>query len=122
MRQWRFILPYPPTVNHYWKWTRTGVTLRDEGDRYRDLVTMVLKTQKLRLRLTGRLAIEIVCEPPDRRRRDLDNILKATLDSLMHGGMVRDDEQFDLLMVRRGNPVPGGRLGIVVSEIDTERD
>lgn len=127
MSSWRFILPYPPSVNNYWKWAPGGkatgtVHLTASGEQYRQLVAYILKAQNLRLRLTGRLAIEITVETPDKRRRDIDNILKATLDSLVHGGLVLDDEQFDLLMVRRGNPVPGGRLGITITEVYTERD
>jgi len=39
--------------------------------------------------------------PPDRRRRDLDNLLKSVLDALEHAGVYADDSQVDLLVVRR---------------------
>ena len=31
--------------------------------------------------------------PPDKRRRDLDNIQKSLWDALQHGGAYRDDSQ-----------------------------
>ena len=55
--------------------------------------------------------------PPDLRRRDLDNLLKPTLDALQHAGVYEDDSQVDLLMTRRGGVVPGGRLAVRMTEL-----
>ena len=52
------------------------------------------------------------------RRRDLDNILKAPLDALTHAGLLIDDEQFDEINIVRGQLVPGGRLGIKITELE----
>ncbi|WP_415829247.1 RusA family crossover junction endodeoxyribonuclease, partial [Escherichia coli] len=49
---------------------------------------------------------------------DLDNILKGLLDSLIHAGFAEDDEQFDDIRVIRGVKVPGGRLGIKITELE----
>ena len=54
---------------------------------------------------------------PDKRRRDLDNILKAPLDALTHAGLLMDDEQFDEINIVRGQPVSGGRLEIRITEV-----
>ena len=64
-----------------------------------------------------RTAIKIIAEPPDKRRRDLDNILKAPLDALTHAGLLMDDEQFDEINIVRGQPVSGGRLEIRITEV-----
>ncbi|PZZ48027.1 hypothetical protein DIV28_23285 [Escherichia coli] len=60
--------------------------------------------------------------PPtvDKRRRDLDNILKAPLDVLTHAGLLIDDEQFDEINIVRGQLVPGGRLGVKIYKIESE--
>jgi crossover junction endodeoxyribonuclease RusA len=50
--------------------------------------------------------------PPDRRRRDLDNLLKALLDSIEHAGVYEDDSQIDLLVARRREPLAPGRIGV----------
>ena len=52
---------------------------------------------------------------PDKRRRDLDNLLKATLDSLTHAGVWSDDSQIDALSIRRF-PI-GGMLKVRIEEI-----
>jgi crossover junction endodeoxyribonuclease RusA len=54
--------------------------------------------------------------PPDRRRRDLDNLAKPTLDALEHAGVYEDDSQIDLLIIRRQDVVHGGRLEVSVTE------
>ncbi|WP_140394409.1 RusA family crossover junction endodeoxyribonuclease, partial [Escherichia coli] len=57
---------------------------------------------------------------PDKRRRDLDNILKAPLDALTHAGLLIDDEQFDEINIVRGHLVLGGRLGVKIYKIESE--
>jgi len=42
-----------------------------------------------------RLRVVIECFPPDRRRRDLDNLGKSCLDSLQHAKIFVDDNQID---------------------------
>jgi crossover junction endodeoxyribonuclease RusA len=54
----------------------------------------------------GRLAVEIEAHVPDKRKRDLDNLFKAVLDSLTHAGVWADDSQIDALRIVR-KPVGG---------------
>jgi crossover junction endodeoxyribonuclease RusA len=57
---------------------------------------------------------------PDRRRRDLDNVLKSTLDSLTHAGVWDDDSQIDQLSVERGFLDKGkGFIRITITPLDT---
>ena len=39
----------------------------------------------------GAVSISIVARPPDRRKRDLDNLMKATLDLLVRHQVIADD-------------------------------
>ncbi|WP_394627979.1 RusA family crossover junction endodeoxyribonuclease, partial [Escherichia coli] len=91
--------------------------ISEAGKRYRRDVALIVRQQWLKLNLSGRLAIKIIAEPPDKRRRDLDNILKAPLDALTHAGLLIDDEQFDEINIVRGQLVSGGRLGVKIYEI-----
>lgn len=68
--------------------------------------------------LNGRLAIEILAIPPDRRARDLDNILKSLLDSLVHAGVVQDDSQFDAIAIARRPPEKPGRVEIKIHQLE----
>lgn len=118
MNEYQFVLPYPPSLNTYWRRRGNTYFVSKVGERYRRDVALIVRQQRLKLNLSGRLAIKIIAEPPDKRRRDLDNILKGLLDSLIHAGFAEDDEQFDDIRVIRGVKVPGGRLGIKITELE----
>ncbi|APL10578.1 RusA family crossover junction endodeoxyribonuclease [Escherichia coli] len=113
-----FVLPYPTTVDTYWRRRGSTYFVSKADERYRRDVAFIVRQLRLNLKLSGRLAIKIITEPPDKLRRDLDNILKAPLDALTHAGMLIDDEQFDEINIVRALPVPGGRLGIKITELE----
>lgn len=102
-------LPYPPSVNHYYRRVCSRTLISREGRRYRERVCASLGDLGIR-RFVGPVAVEVELFPPDRRRRDCDNTLKALFDSLQHGGVYRDDSQIVRLVVEKFDCVPGGRV------------
>ena len=69
-------LPYPPTVNTYWRRAKDGrVFVAAAGRRYKRLVWLL--TARSRRRLSGAIRVSVSLHPPaKRRKRDLDNVLK----------------------------------------------
>jgi len=67
---------------------------------------------------TERLACLITVHPPDRRRRDLDNLLKSLLDSLQHAGLYADDSQIDQIHIYRSSIEKGGSVVVLLSEVE----
>lgn len=61
--------------------------------------------------------MKIYAMPPDRRRRDIDNLLKACFDSITHAGIWQDDSQVDRIEIERGDIISGGALMIEIREI-----
>ena len=109
-------LPWPPTVNTYWRRVGNMTKISAKGRAFRAAVIEIVK--RLRVdKLDGRLAVHIVANPPDRRRRDLDNLPKALLDALQHAGLYDDDGQIDWLLIERGERKPPGCLEVEVREI-----
>lgn len=106
-------LPYPPSYNGYWRHTSRGHYLTPAARRYRKAVADV--TQGVYLG-AGPLGCDIVAFPPDRRKRDLDNILKATLDAMEHAGVYRDDSQIKRLSLCWGERRQGGSLSVVLTD------
>jgi len=113
-------LPYPPSVNHYFRMVEGRVLVSREGRRFRQRVTAILAARGVRP-MDGRLALVIEAHPPDRRRRDLDNIQKSLLDALEKGGAYRDDSQVDLLVTVRRRPVEGGACRVRLDALPLER-
>lgn len=118
MNEYHFVLPYPPTVNTYWRRWGEQYFISKKGQQYRKDVQQIIRSQHLDIFTTSRLRIRIIASAPDRRRRDLDNILKGLLDSLVHAGFMEDDEQFDGIHIVRGEIVSGGRVGIKITELE----
>lgn len=113
-------LPYPPTVNTYWRNVAGRVLISAKGRVYR---TEVAKAVMLARRagtvpawpISKRLAVRLDAAPPDRRKRDLDNITKALLDALTHAGVWLDDSQIDDLRIVRCPHMRGGQVTVTVT-------
>lgn len=104
-------LPYPPSVNRYWRHPSRGPLagrhlISQEGRDYREAVRAYVAEGQTK-RHEGPLAVDIEAFFPDRRQRDLDNILKSLLDSLTHAGVWEDDSQIHDLRIRRGPMIAG---------------
>jgi crossover junction endodeoxyribonuclease RusA len=111
-------LPYPPSINHYWRRVGPRTLISREGRTFRlDVCALLAGGGPRKPPAGGRIALCMDAFPPDRRRRDLDNIQKPVLDALQHGGIYEDDSQVDLLLTRRAGVVPGGHLAVHVAEL-----
>lgn len=114
-------LPWPPSVNRYWRAITRGpmagrVLISREGRQYRENVRAHVMSLPAQAMLTGRLRVVIEATPPDRRTRDLDNVLKAPLDALTHAGVIEDDGRIDALTISRAEPCSPGGLRIMITE------
>lgn len=108
-----FSIPYPPSVNTYYRHVGPRVLISRDGRKYRMMVVSRLGGIKP---LEGDLALTVHLYPPDRRRRDVDNTLKSFMDALVHAGAMRDDSQVKILHVEMLEPYPGGKLFFVLEE------
>ncbi len=109
-------LPYPPSINHYWRRAGNRTIISREGREYRRRVVQLLSYKHIDP-LLGELSVEVQVAPPDRRRRDIDNVLKALLDGLQHGGAYADDYQIARLLVERIEPTKKGRTIVTIREL-----
>lgn len=103
----------PPSVNHYWLASGKRRYISAKGKAFQQIVALFVKARGS----TARLKMNVIFHFPDRTRRDIDNHLKALLDSLVKAGLCVDDEQFDEIVVKRGNVVKGGLVELEVWEI-----
>lgn len=103
-------LPWPPSVNHYYRRVGHRTLISREGRKYRTEVCAILRDLYFRP-LDGELAMTVDAYPPDKRRRDADNILKSLLDALQHAGAYHDDSQIKKLNIEMLKPArPDGNV------------
>lgn len=119
-KQITFSIPFPPSVNHYYKpcrWgSRVGIRLDAHARQYRLDVIAAIYSEFGRLKpIEKRLRVVFVAVMPDRRKRDLSNYLKAPEDALTHARVWVDDELIDDLRIVRGGVKPPGRLDVTIS-------
>lgn len=108
-------LPWPPSVNHYYRHVGPRVLISRDGRTYRETVARRLQSSQVR-KFTGEVELQIQLYPPDRRRRDIDNCLKCLLDSLTIGGLYEDDSQIKKLGAEMLEPIENGMVMVKVSD------
>ena len=115
-----FELPWPPSVNRYYRHVGPRVLISREGRRYR--MMCVSRLGGVFPKLEGKVKLTGEFFPPDARKRDLDNVLKCMIDSLVHAGLMRDDSQIKHIDVQMMSPVPPeGAVYIKLEEISKRK-
>ena len=108
-------LPFPPSINRYWRNVGPRTLISREGRQYRKSVCSQL-AGRFRQPMTSTLEVELHLYPPDRRRRDWDNFQKAIWDALQHAGVYRDDSQTKKATVEMDEPDGHARAEVTIQE------
>ena len=65
-------LPWPPSLNHYYRHVGPRVLISRDGRKYRESVTAIARRTGY-AKFTCPVQVELDLYPPDNRRRDIDN-------------------------------------------------
>lgn len=126
MTTYTYRLPWPPSMNTYWRRGPHVTYLTAKAKEFRHFVFSEVVEQNARdrhtpfIKLEGRLAVLIELTAPDKRKRDLDNHVKAVLDALEHAGVYENDSQIDELRVKRLHVESPGCCDVTITELTTE--
>jgi len=127
----RLILPYPPSVNHYWgtKVVTSKLTKKAKGRKRLIVLRFLTKRAKQFRNDVALHAIEQLGKPPELRGRiaviveqfhgpgkvqDIDNCLKGLFDALEHCKVYRNDSQIDELLVVKKRRSAVGRVEVTI--------
>lgn len=110
-------LGWPPSINSYWRRNGSRYFISQKGVEYRRHVIYKCSIYDGLFLKDERLSATVLCYPPDKRRRDLDNAQKAIWDGLQHAGVYKDDSQIDELIIRR-MPFNEGRITVSLCVIE----
>jgi len=103
-------LLWPPSTNRLWRAAKGRVHLDPKAREWRERAQWALEVRWGRQEaLEGPVVVHLVAVPPDRRRRDVDNLAKAVLDA-MNGVVIGDDSQVARLILNRTDPQAPGHV------------
>lgn len=86
-------IPFPPSTNSLWRAVK-GRNIKSKA--YREWereagYEILVQTRGLDARIFGPVNVTIKLRKPDKRRRDVDNHIKAPLDLIVAHGLIDDD-------------------------------
>jgi len=109
-------LPWPPSINGYWRSYQGRNILSKKGREYKKTVAGIVAVNNAAKHISGRLAVRVWLHPPTKARRDIDNSLKALLDAMQAAGVYLDDEQIDSLHIQRMGVIKGGIAHVEIAQ------
>lgn len=114
-------VPWPPSVNRYWRHPNKGQLagrhlISEQGRAYRAILSQAAVVHRIHRAIDFPCIVTLLATPPDRRERDPDNILKALLDGLTHAGVLSTDScrVIKRLVVDWREPEAPGRVEILI--------
>jgi len=110
-------LPYPPSMNTYWRNFRGNTVLSKAGREYKTSVAECVVAQEIPKFGDKRLEVTMWLYPRSKVVTDLDNRLKAVLDGLEEAGVYDNDGNIDILMIQRGEQRKGGGIDVMIEVI-----
>lgn len=113
-----FHLPYPPSVNSYWRNVKVNKAVLSDGAKAYRIAVLAAVGPCMPLR--GRLVVSVSLFPPDKRQRDIDNVAKALFDALQHACVYKNDEQIDEFTIKRMPIIEGGACSVFIQQIPME--
>ena len=88
----RFQFEFPPSTNNLWMPVKgKGLVKTKEYRAWQDANAWIIRQQIGLVKIEGPFEAYFVFERPDRRKRDLDNLLKASLDCIENARVVEND-------------------------------
>lgn len=106
-------IPLPPSANHIWK-------NYHKSKAYKAWIVEAGWLSKRRDKIVGPWRITVLAKRPDKRRRDLDNLLKPIIDLVVSLGLVEDDSKLEMISARWVTSGEGVEVRLEPATVETE--
>jgi len=117
-----FFLPWPPSNNTYYRRVGNKTLISKKGREYKKAVLDHCVKFGVKPFGDSKLIVNITAYYPDRRRRDLDNLLKAPLDAMMKAGVFEDDSQVESLSIKKSHQEKPGMIYVDIKTMEGEEE
>lgn len=118
--RWGIELPYPPSINHAYHNVHGRRCLKPDVATYKTNVSLLVANARQHFGdVPMPFQMFVYVYPPDKRKRDLDNILKVMQDAICDGLSV-DDSQIVVICAIRCQIVSGGMVEIIFTECNAD--
>ena len=113
-------LPFPPSMNTYWRNLNGRTLLSVKGRRYKsEVIAAVYEQLKKKPKpIADNVAVKVEFYPPSYIRRDIDNYFKALFDSLTTARVWLDDSQIKRIEAKWCEPVKNGNTIISIITLE----
>jgi crossover junction endodeoxyribonuclease RusA len=101
-------LPWPPSVNHLWRHKGNKIYLNPRYKAWRKEAGWTMKVEGNFTRIDVPFSAILLLSPPNKSRRDLDNIIKPVLDLLQDLQWIKNDSLCQELTVKWDKSLPVG--------------
>ena len=111
-------LPYPPSVNGIWRHAGKKSYLTAKAKDWKLSAAWAVKAALLSgsKPVMGPFNVHLEVGRPDKRKRDLDNLIKVVLDSVKDGGAIRDDSDAQSIHAQWVDDLKGVRVTVTSSD------
>lgn len=114
-------MPWPPTVNHMYHDSGPRYLTKEARAYYKEVWACLMESKCRPRPFTGPVEMTVNLYPPDHRKRDADNTMKAIQDGLTKSKLVwGDDVQVKKLHIYRHEPQKPGRVDISITTAEKE--
>ena len=116
----RITLPFPPSVNTYWRRNGHIYFISKQGKQFRkDVLAIVAGEYGMSDKpfFTGNVEVVMRLFPPTKRKSDVDNFPKAVFDALAKANVFEDDCQVKRMTVEMHEKLEGGACTVEISTL-----
>lgn len=114
-------ISFPPSVNRLWRVSKTGGMYKSpKYTAWRKVALWEVAAQAKRNKIEGHYSLTVYAVKPDKRGRDLDNLIKSISDILQAAGVIENDnlcQHLEMFWVPEGPPCK-----IVIKEMNDDGD